>query len=39
MAQRIVAVEAADHPTDPKIVAYAKRHFKISVVRAAGKAE
>jgi hypothetical protein len=32
---RIVAVEAADHPTDGEIVAYAKRHFKIGVVRSA----
>jgi stalled ribosome rescue protein Dom34 len=32
---RIVAVEAADHPSDPQIVAYAKRHFKIGIVRAA----
>jgi hypothetical protein len=27
---RIVAVEAADHPTDPEIVAYAKRHFRMA---------
>jgi hypothetical protein len=32
---RIVAVEPADHPTDGEIVAYAKRHFKIGVVRSA----
>jgi stalled ribosome rescue protein Dom34 len=32
---RIVAVEAADHPTDGEIVAYAKRHFRIGVVRSA----
>jgi stalled ribosome rescue protein Dom34 len=30
---RIVAVEAADHPTDPEIVAYAKRHFKMAPAR------
>jgi hypothetical protein len=39
MAERIVAVEAADHPTDPEVVANAKRHFKIGVARAAGKQE
>jgi stalled ribosome rescue protein Dom34 len=32
---RIIAVEAADHPTDGEIVAYAKRHFKIGIVRSA----
>jgi DNA-binding MurR/RpiR family transcriptional regulator len=32
---RIVAVEAVDHPSDSQIVAYAKRHFKIGVVRSA----
>jgi stalled ribosome rescue protein Dom34 len=32
---RIVAVEAADHPTDGEIVAYAKLHFKIGIVRSA----
>ena len=31
---RIVAVEAADHPSDREIVAYAKRHFKIGPARA-----
>ena len=34
-ADRIVAVEAADHPGDPEIVAYAKRHFKIAPARIA----
>jgi stalled ribosome rescue protein Dom34 len=29
VARRIVAVEAADHPTDGEIVAHAKRHFKM----------
>ena len=33
IAERIVAVEAADHPTDPEIVAYAKRHFRIGTAR------
>jgi stalled ribosome rescue protein Dom34 len=32
---RIVAVEPADHPTDGEIVAYAKRYFRIGVVRSA----
>jgi stalled ribosome rescue protein Dom34 len=32
---RIVAVEAADHPTDPEIVAYAKHHFKMAPARVA----
>jgi stalled ribosome rescue protein Dom34 len=32
---RIVAVEPADHPTDGEIVAYAKRYFKIGIVRSA----
>jgi hypothetical protein len=35
VGNRIVAVEAADHPSDPEIVAYAKRHFKIGIVRSA----
>lgn len=34
---RIVAVEAADHPSDPEIVAYARRHFRMGIVRAAGE--
>jgi stalled ribosome rescue protein Dom34 len=29
VGERIVAVEAADHPNDPEIVAYAKQHFKL----------
>jgi stalled ribosome rescue protein Dom34 len=29
IGDRIVAVEAADHPSDREIVAYAKKHFKI----------
>jgi stalled ribosome rescue protein Dom34 len=33
IGQRIVAVEAADHPSDGEIVAYAKRHFKMSPAR------
>jgi stalled ribosome rescue protein Dom34 len=32
---RIVAVESADHPTDGEIVAYAKRYFRIGIVRSA----
>ena len=33
IGDRIVAVEAADHPSDREIVAYAKRHFKILPAR------
>lgn len=33
IGKRIVAVEAADHPSDGEIVAYAKRHFKMSPAR------
>ena len=29
IGERIVAVETADHPSDPEIVAYAKKHFKL----------
>jgi stalled ribosome rescue protein Dom34 len=35
VAGRIVAVEAADHPSDPEIVAYARQYFKIAPARAA----
>jgi len=28
-----VAVEAADHPSDREIVAYAKKHFKMAPAR------
>jgi stalled ribosome rescue protein Dom34 len=35
IGERIVAVEAVDHPTDPEIVAYAKRHFKMDPARIA----
>lgn len=35
IAKRIVAVEAADHPTDRQIVAYAKEHFKMVPGRVA----
>ena len=35
IGERIVAVEAADHPSDPEIVAYAKRHFRIGTARVA----
>ena len=35
VASRIVAVEAADHPSDPEIVAYARKYFKIAPARAA----
>jgi len=33
IGERIVAVEAADHPTDREIVAYAKQYFRIAPVR------
>ena len=33
IAKRIAAVEAADHPSDNEIVAYAKRHFKLPLPR------
>jgi hypothetical protein len=33
-AGRIVAVEAADHPTDGEIVAYARRYFGMGPARA-----
>lgn len=33
LVKRIAAVEAADHPSDGEIVAYAKRHFKIPLPR------
>jgi stalled ribosome rescue protein Dom34 len=29
IGERIVAVETADHPSAPEIVAYAKKHFKL----------
>jgi DNA-binding MurR/RpiR family transcriptional regulator len=35
IGKRIVAVEAADHPTDGEIVAYAKHHFKMAPARVA----
>jgi hypothetical protein len=34
VGSRIVAVEAADHPSDAQIIAYAKRHFKIGIARS-----
>ncbi len=33
IGDRIVAVLAADHPSDPEIVAYAKQYFKIGPAR------
>ena len=35
IGKRIVGVEAADHPSDREIVAYAKQHFGIEILRAA----
>ena len=29
VAAKVVAVETADHPTDPELLAYARRHFKV----------
>jgi hypothetical protein len=34
IGERIVAVEAADHPSDPEIIAYAKKHFRMGPARA-----
>jgi hypothetical protein len=38
IGERIVGVEAADHPSDREIVAYARKHFKIGTLRAAPSA-
>jgi stalled ribosome rescue protein Dom34 len=35
VGKRIVAVEAADHPSDRQIVAYARQHFKMTPPRVA----
>jgi len=35
LGERIVAVQTADHPTDPEIVAYAKQYFKMPPARIA----
>jgi stalled ribosome rescue protein Dom34 len=35
LGKRVVAVEAADHPSDRQIVAYAKQHFKMPPPRVA----
>jgi stalled ribosome rescue protein Dom34 len=37
IGDRIVAVEAADHPSDGEIVAHAKRHFKLEPARVAAR--
>ena len=29
IGSRVVAVESADHPTDPELLAYARKHFKV----------
>lgn len=39
IGERIVAVESADHPSDPEIVAYARKYFKIAPARVAGPNE
>ena len=36
IGDRIVAVEAADHPSDPEIVAYARKYFNIAPARVGG---
>jgi len=33
VGERIIAIEAADHPSDREIVAYAKQHFKLGALR------
>lgn len=33
VGERIVAVEAADHPSDREIVAHAKQHFRLGALR------
>lgn len=33
LAKRIAAVEAADHPSDKEIVAYARHHFRLPLPR------
>ncbi len=38
LARRVVGVEAADHPSDGEIIAYAKTHFGMKPVRAGVKA-
>lgn len=35
VAEKIVGVEPADHPSDREIVAYAKKHFKLGSLRVA----
>jgi DNA-binding MurR/RpiR family transcriptional regulator len=39
IGDRIVAVEAADHPSDAEIIAYGKRYFGIAAVRAGASGE
>ena len=29
VASHVVGVESADHPTDPELLAYARKHFKV----------
>jgi DNA-binding MurR/RpiR family transcriptional regulator len=36
IGERVAAVEAADHPTDRQIVAYAKQHFRMAPARVTG---
>ena len=38
IGDKIVGVEAADHPTDPEIIAYGKKHFRIAILRASSSA-
>jgi stalled ribosome rescue protein Dom34 len=34
LGERIVGIEATDHPTDREIVAYGKKHFRIGTLRS-----
>jgi len=36
IGDRIVAVETADHPSEPEIVAYARKYFNIAPARVGG---
>jgi stalled ribosome rescue protein Dom34 len=37
VAERVVAIEAADHPSDGEIVAYAKKYFGMDPIRAGAR--
>lgn len=38
IGDKIVGVETADHLTDPEIIAYGKKHFRIAILRASSSA-